>query len=252
MIINADKKIDDLKFQIESGITETIDDNYESLFRLPSNSSNLEQLSRNENNSYEKLKEVSNLVDLKEFIENFQLCELKKTSKNTVFSDGNSESKLMFIGEAPGQQEDLEGKPFVGKSGKLLDKILSFINLDRGNIYITNILPWRPPGNRTPTEEELKICFPIVEKHIEIMNPSIIVLVGSVSSKSILKTKLGITKIRGEWHEYVKGDIIIPCLPIFHPAYLLRRPEQKSLAWKDALLLKEKIQSLKGGIIHDH
>ena len=124
MIINADNKIDDLKFQIESGITEAIDDNYESLSRFPSNSSGPEQLLKNKNNSYEKLKEVSKLVDLKEFIENFQLCELKKTSKNTVFSDGNSESKLMFIGEAPGQQEDLEGKPFVGKSGKLLDKIL--------------------------------------------------------------------------------------------------------------------------------
>ena len=159
-----------------------------------------------------------------------------------VFSDGNPKSKIMLIGEAPGNQEDLEGKPFVGKSGKLLDKILEFININRENCYIINILPWRPPGNRNPTTKEIRQCLPFVKKHIELVKPDILVLVGSISAKSILDTDLGITKLRGEWHTYKDKKLEIPSLPIFHPAYLLRRPTSKSLLMKDILLLNRKIQ----------
>ena len=231
-----EKNIDDLKFQIELGLTETIKSNINEDF----NKSNL-KLNRS-TNEYNYLSEIKSLEELKSYIENYDKCELKNTSRSTVFCDGNSKSKIMLIGEAPGNQEDIEGKPFVGKSGKLLDKILEFININRKNCYIINIIPWKPPGNRNPTTKEIRQCLPFVKKHIELVKPDILVLVGSISAKSILDTDLGITKLRGEWHTYKDKKLEIPSLPIFHPAYLLRRPTSKSLLMKDILLLNRKIQ----------
>ena len=236
MIKSFEKKIDDLKFQIELGVTETIKSNINEDF----NKSDLED--NKITNDYNDLSEIKSLEELKSFIENYDKCELKNTSRSTVFCDGNSKSKIMLIGEAPGNQEDIEGKPFVGKSGKLLDKILDFINITRKNCYIINIIPWRPPGDKNPTAKEIKQCLPFVKKHIELVKPDILVLVGSISAKSILDTDLGITKLRGEWHTYKDKKLEIPSLPIFHPAYLLRRPTSKSLLMKDILLLNRKIQ----------
>jgi len=236
MIKSFEKKIDDLKFQIELGVTETIKSNInEDLYKSDLEDNKIV-------NDYNDLSEIKNLEELKSFIENYDKCELKNTSRSTVFCDGNSKSKIMLIGEAPGNQEDKEGKPFVGKSGKLLDKILDFININRKNCYIINIIPWRPPGNRNPTTKEIRQCLPFVKKHIELVKPDILVLVGSIAAKSILDKDLGITKLRGEWHTYKDKKLEIPALPIFHPAYLLRRPTSKSLVMKDILLLNRKIQ----------
>lgn len=239
MIKSFEKKIDDLKFQIELGVTETIKSNINEDF----NKSGLED--NKITNDYNDLSEIKTLEELKSFIKNYDKCELKNTARSTVFCDGNSESKIMLIGEAPGNQEDIEGKPFVGRSGKLLDKILDFINITRKNCYIINIIPWRPPGNRNPTTKEIKQCLPLVKKHIELVKPDILVLVGSIAAKSILDKDLGITKLRGEWHTYKDKKLEIPALPIFHPAYLLRRPTSKSLVMKDILLLNNKIQDNK-------
>ena len=236
MIKSFEKKIDALKFQIELGVTETIKSNINEDFNKSDLKENIFT------NDYNDLSKIKSLEELKFYIENYDKCELKNTSRSTVFCDGNSKSKIMLIGEAPGNQEDLEGRPFVGKSGKLLDKILEFININRENCYIINIIPWRPPGNRNPTTKEIKQCLPFVKKHIELVNPDILVLVGSISAKSILDKDLGITKLRGEWHTYKDKHLAIPALPIFHPAYLLRRPTSKSMVMKDILLLNRKIQ----------
>ena len=236
MIKSFEKNIDDLKFQIELGVTEPIKSNINENLNNPDLEENIFINDQND------LSEIKNLEDLKSYIENYDKCELKNTSRSTVFCDGNSKSKIMLIGEAPGNQEDIEGKPFVGKSGKLLDKILEFININRKNCYIINIIPWRPPGNRNPTTKEIRQCMPFVKKHIELVKPDILVLVGSISAKSILDKDIGITKLRGEWHIYKDKKLEIPALPIFHPAYLLRRPTSKSLVMKDILLLNRKIQ----------
>ncbi len=237
-----EKKIDDLKLQLELGVSETIDLSI-SDFKRKSTLNNLNNKSNEDSNN--PLDDIINLEDLKLYIEQFDGCELKLTSTNTVFCDGNKDSKIMIIGEAPGNQEDIEGKPFVGKSGQLLDKVLNFINLNRTNCYITNIVPWRPPGNRNPTSEELKICVPFVRKHIELINPDVLLLVGSISTKSLLNIDIGITKLRGEWRDYKYNTIKIPSLPIFHPAYLLRRPTNKSLVMKDMLILHKKLKEIK-------
>ncbi len=237
-----EKKIDDLKLQLELGVSDTIDLSI-SDFKRKSTLNNLNNKSNEDSNN--PIDDITNLEDLKLYIEQFDGCELKLTSTNTVFCDGNKDSKIMIIGEAPGNQEDIEGKPFVGKSGQLLDKVLNFINLNRTNCYITNIVPWRPPGNRNPTSEELKICVPFVRKHIELINPDVLLLVGSISTKSLLNIDIGITKLRGEWRDYKYNAIKIPSLPIFHPAYLLRRPTNKSLVMKDMLILHKKLKEIK-------
>ena len=240
MTKSFEKNIDDLKFQVELGITETISaNNREDIKKVNS----LEIKSNLEHDSNE-LSEINTLKDLQSFIENYDECELSHTARSTVFCDGNVDAEVMLIGEAPGNQEDIEGKPFVGKSGQLLDKILETININRTNCYISNIIPWRPPGNRNPTAEEISMCLPFIKKHIELVNPKILLLVGSISSKSILNKNLGITKLRGEWHIYKEGNIEVPALPIFHPAYLLRRPNNKSYVMRDILLFKRKIQDM--------
>lgn len=189
------------------------------------------------------------LGDLKTAIEGFEGCGLQTTAHSTVFADGDPNSGLMLIGEAPGREEDREGRPFVGRSGQLLDRMFAAIGRhrsqpDQGGFYITNVVPWRPPGNRNPTPEEIAICQPFIERHIELVAPKVIVALGGVSAKYLLDTSTGIMKLRGKWGTYALGDTSVPTLPLFHPAYLLRQPAQKRYAWADLQMLDEKLKSL--------
>ena len=176
----------------------------------------------------------------------FEGCSLKKTAANTVFSDGNPDSDIMLIGEAPGADEDRIGKPFVGQAGQLLDRMFGAIDLNRENdFYITNVLPWRPPGNRKPTDQECDVCLPFLKRHIELFNPKLIVLIGGTSATALLNTKTGITRLRGKWQEHPVGDTKVPLIPIFHPAYLLRQPQFKKQAWHDLQAIREKLGLLR-------
>ena len=163
-------------------------------------------------------------------------CDLKDIATNLVFSDGNHNSKIMLIGEAPGAEEDKIGKPFVGQAGQLLDKMFAFINLNRKkDFYITNIVFWRPPGNRTPTSQEIKLCLPYTIRHIKIIKPKILILLGNIATKSILKINEGITKVRGREHFFEEEGLNIPARAIFHPAYLMRNPIEKKKVWEDLI-----------------
>jgi DNA polymerase len=188
----------------------------------------------------------TNLQELKKAIEDFEGCGLKKMATNTVFCDGNEDAKIMIIGEAPGNHEDLQGIPFCGDSGKLLDGMFDSIGLSRKDgIYITNVIFWRPPGNRRPTEEELAICRPFVERHIQLFDPKIIVLVGSTSMAAILGINDPVTKVRGKVIEY-KPDFLtkaIDAFVIFHPSYLLRQSGKKRIAWRDMLELEKVLKN---------
>jgi DNA polymerase len=184
---------------------------------------------------------AADLPTLEAAVRGFTGCSLKKTATNTVFAEGAPQSRLMFIGEAPGAEEDRAGVPFCGPSGKLLDLMLSFIGLNRAqNFYITNTLFWRPPGNRQPTPEELEICKPFVEKHIALVNPKILVMVGGTATKSMLNESRGITKIRGQVFNYSNQYMgaPVPTHVIYHPSYLLRQPLAKKQCWADLLALK--------------
>ena len=185
---------------------------------------------------------------LRKIIEDFEGCTLKRTARNTVFARGNPTAKIMIVGEAPGRDEDERGIPFVGRSGQLLDKMFASINLGEDDLYISNIVNWRPPGNRNPTQEEIAVCLPLIERHIALANPDVLILTGGVAAQSLLRAETGITKLRGRWTEYaVKGadgepsGSQIACLPIFHPSYLLRQPAHKRLAWADLLALKARL-----------
>lgn len=184
------------------------------------------------------------LDELREALATFEGCALRNTAKNLVFSDGNPNARVMLVGEAPGKDEDLQGLPFVGASGQLLDRMLASIGLDRTSVYIANTLPWRPPGNRPPTAIEQTICMPFIERQIELSSAEILVLVGGVSAKQMLATNTGIMRLRGRWNNYKAQSRELPALPILHPAYLLRQPAQKRLAWRDLLSLKARIGEL--------
>lgn len=173
------------------------------------------------------------LEDLRELLEKFDGCALKFTASRLVFADGNPQARLMFVGEAPGRDEDRAGLPFVGRSGQLLDKMIAAIGLDRTQVYIANIIPWRPPGNRTPTPQETQICLPFIRRQIELVNPDVLVCLGNPSSQGILETREGIMKTRGRWRDYDTGTRTIKAMATFHPAYLLRSPAYKRLAWQD-------------------
>jgi DNA polymerase len=188
---------------------------------------------------------AATLEELREAVASFDGCNLKFTAKNTVFADGNPEARLMLIGEAPGRDEDIEGRPFVGRSGQLLDKILAAIGLDRTSVYIANVIPWRPPGNRTPTPHETQICRPFIERQIELVNPQVLVHLGGASAKTLLDTSEGILRLRGNWRSYTTASgTVIPAMPTLHPAYLLRTPNHKKLAWRDFLEVKMKLRAL--------
>lgn len=190
----------------------------------------------------------SSLEDLRTAIEGFDGCALKRTARNTVFARGNPDARIMIVGEAPGRDEDEQGMPFVGRSGQLLDRMFQSIGLGPDDVYISNIVNWRPPGNRNPTQEEIAICLPLVERHIALKSPEILILTGGVSAQSLLRVAAGITRIRGQWHAYaLKGPAGEPtgsevkAMPLFHPSYLLRRPAEKRLAWADLLTLQAAI-----------
>lgn len=189
----------------------------------------------------ELAKSAKDLDELRGMLESFNGCNLKLTAKKLCFADGNPESRVMFIGEAPGRDEDIQGKPFVGRSGQLLDKMLNAIGFDRTNVYITNIVPWRPPGNRSPSTHEIAVCKPFILRQIELVNPEFLVLLGGPSAQNIIGESMGILKMRGKWKSYNLGGREIPCMAMLHPAYLLRQPEQKRLAWRDMLSLKEEM-----------
>jgi DNA polymerase len=173
------------------------------------------------------------LEALRTLLDNFDGCALKHTATRLVFADGNPQARVMFVGEAPGREEDIEGLPFVGRSGKLLDRMIAAIGLDRSCAYIANVIPWRPPGNRTPTPQETQICLPFIQRQIELVNPDVLVTLGNPSTQTLLSTREGIMKTRGKWFDYDTGTRVIRALATFHPAYLLRSPSYKRMAWQD-------------------
>ena len=195
----------------------------------------------------EAAKAAPDLAALQQALRDFDGCALKKTATNLVFADGNPSASVMLIGEAPGADEDRQGKPFVGVSGQLLDRMMGAIGLDRSTFYITNVCFWRPPGNRKPTEAELAALMPFVIRHIELVNPKVLVLIGGSSAQGLLGTNDGITRLRGRWFEFQAPGLAapIPVLPLFHPAYLLRQPGLKREAWRDLLKLKARLAALR-------
>ena len=185
------------------------------------------------------------LEKLKKSISNIKNCELKKSATNIVFADGNPKAKIMLIGEGPGSNEDQEGIPFVGRAGALLDKMLASINLNRKNVYITNVVNYRPPENRRPTEEEIAKYFPYLKKHIEIINPKILVLLGSTALNALIGNEIVISKARGRWIEKQFGECKASVIVTFHPAFLMRQPAQKKMAWIDLKMIRDKTSKLK-------
>ena len=183
---------------------------------------------------------ADNLERLKKSIRNIKNCSLKSSATNMVFSDGNPKSKIMLIGEAPGANEDKEGLPFVGRAGALLDKMLAAINLDRKKVYISNIINFRPPNNRRPTDEEIKRYLPFISKHIEIINPKILVLLGSTAMNALIGNEAVISKMRGKWIEKKFGNCKTSVIITFHPAFLMRQPAQKKMAWIDLKMIRDK------------
>ncbi len=179
------------------------------------------------------------LDELRALLEAFEGCMLRATATQLVFADGNPAARVMFVGEAPGRDEDIAGLPFVGRSGKLLDRMIEAIGLDRTQVYIANIVPWRPPGNRTPTPHESAICLPFIRRQIELADPDILVCLGQPSTQTLLETKEGITRTRGRWFKFDTGSREIRALATYHPAFLLRSPLQKRLAWRDFLAIKK-------------
>jgi DNA polymerase len=182
---------------------------------------------------------AASLDDLRKLLENFEGCSLRNTATQLVFADGNPEGRVMFVGEAPGHEEDISGRPFVGRSGKLLDRMIEAIGLDRSKVYIANVVPWRPPGNRTPTPQETAICLPFIRRQIELADPDILVCLGGPSMQTLLGTKDGITRMRGRWFPFDTGTREIRAMATFHPAFLLRSPLQKRLSWRDFLAIKK-------------
>jgi len=187
----------------------------------------------------EAARTAPSLEALRALLESFEGCALKFTASQLVFADGNPQARLMFVGEAPGRDEDIEGLPFVGRSGKLLDRMLAAIGLDRTSVYIANIVPWRPPGNRTPTPQESAICLPFTLRQIELAGPDVLVCMGGPSAQTLLNVREGILKTRGRWFAYQTGTREIRAIATLHPAYLLRQPLQKRLAWRDFLAIKK-------------
>ena len=207
---------------------------------------NNKAINRYKKDNYEIPEDKSKSLEfLKKSIMNLKKCDLKKNAKNIVFSDGNPKSKIMLIGEAPGANEDDEGLPFVGRAGMLLDKMLTAINLDRKKVYISNIINYRPPENRRPTDEEIKRYLPFITKHIEIINPKILVLLGSTAMNALIGNDVVISKMRGKWIEKEFGNCKTSIIITFHPAFLMRQPAQKKMSWIDLKMIRDKKTNLK-------
>lgn len=202
----------------------------------------VEEIARKAQTQAESCKD---LAELREMISNFDGCLLKRTATNTVFSDGNPDSDIMLVGDLPGAREDREGTAFAGEAGELLDRMFAAIGLERKrDFYVTNLLPWRPPGNRQPTTEEITVCMPFIKRHIELFNPKLIILLGGLPANNLLGSADGIARLRGRWKEYDLKGRKIPARALFHPAYLLKQPRAKGNAWQDLLEIKAKIGGL--------
>jgi DNA polymerase len=187
------------------------------------------------------------LEDLRAAMDAYDGCSLKHRATQLCFADGNPDAEIMLVGEGPGEQEDREGKPFVGRAGQLLDKMLAAIGLDRTKVYIANMVPWRPPGNRNPTPEELALCAPFLHRQVELVAPKLLVTLGNVPTQALFATTQGITRMRGQWKTLTINSHTVPALPTLHPAFLLRTPGAKAQAWKDMLALKQAIVKDKNG-----
>ncbi len=179
------------------------------------------------------------LEELRSALERFEGCNLRLTARSLVFADGKPGSRLMLVGEAPGREEDLQGLPFVGRSGQLLDLMLKAIGLSRSEVYIANVVPWRPPGNRTPTPQETAICRPFIQRQIELSAPEFLICLGGAAAKELMQTNEGILRLRGQWRSFPLGDGTIRAMATLHPAYLLRQPLQKRLAWRDFMAIRD-------------
>jgi len=199
----------------------------------------------NKNTSNTKADKASRLEKLKNQIDSIKNCDLKKSATNIVFADGNPNSSIMIIGEGPGANEDREGKPFVGRAGKLLDKMLEAIKLNRKNVYISNVVNFRPPMNRRPTDEEINRYLPFLNKHIEIINPKILLLLGSTALNALIGNEVVISKARGRWVNKKIGNANPEVIASFHPAFLMRQPDQKKYAWEDLKMIRKKMSQLK-------
>lgn len=191
----------------------------------------------------ERAARATSLEELQLELAAFDGCNLKFTAKNLVFADGNPQSGVMLVGDAPGRDEDLEGIPFVGRPGQLLDRMLAAIGLDRQSVYLANVIPWRPPGNRNPTAQEAEICRPFIERQIELANPRLIVTLGGCSAKILLDASESVLRLRGGWQTHVTAaGVSIPAMPTLDPDYLLRNPAHKKLAWRDFLEVKARLR----------
>jgi DNA polymerase len=201
------------------------------------------------NDAAQMAAQCTTLAEIEQALMRFEACPLKKTATNLCFADGNPQADVMLIGEAPGRDEDIQGKPFVGRSGQLLDRMLKAIGLSRQaespqeSVYISNVIFWRPPGNRTPTDQETLMCLPFLRRAIEIKQPRVLVCLGATPTQRLIGKSEGILKLRGRWFDFASGGGNVPLLATLHPAYLLRQPAQKRLAWRDLLSLKQKLKS---------
>ena len=246
-----------LEWLVLSGADETIGDMPVNRFALPAKTAKAEASKQTQsfaspsdkNNVFSEdmqsaamVQSVSSLEELKEMIARIE-CPLKANATHLVFGSGNPHAELMIVGEAPGMEEDRQGLPFVGASGKLLESMLGSIGLSRSEVYITNILPWRPLGNRKPSEEETALFTPFVRRHIFLIKPKILLMLGSCSVSALMGTNEGITRIRGRWMTYAQENLSLPAIASFHPAFLLRTPAQKKLAWRDFLSVKEQLKT---------
>ncbi len=241
-----------LRFYTLSGVDETCGSAPFALSAVQATSSGSQQTtpaplsfstSEATKNANDLCQSVATINELKAIIENFDGCSLKNTAAHTVMGDGNPQAKIMFIGEAPGAEEDLIGRAFVGRSGQLLDKIMNAIGLSRQTVYICNILPWRPPGNRSPSDAEIAVCLPFLKRQIEIIQPEYILTLGAIATNSLLGTGETMSHLRGHWMEYkISNEKNAQVLATYHPAYLLRTPAQKSKAWLDFLRFSKAIR----------
>ena len=230
-------KMPTLKKETREALGLFSDDSAEPASKIPSLESIVQQ-------AQDLAQKAKTIAELRTSFKDFEGCDLKKTATNFVFADGNPKARIMVVGEAPGADEDRQGLPFVGVSGQLLDRAFATVGLDRTQIYISNILPWRPPGNRQPTLQETAMCLPFIERHIELISPEFLILAGGTAAKVLLRTTEGIVKLRGKWQSYKSQGLEKPiqAMATFHPAYLLRSPGQKKFVWLDLLNLKQKLE----------